>query len=298
MSSYLFPVTRVQRFCTHDGPGIRTTVFLKGCPLRCLWCHNPETQSPRPQYFYSDSLCIRCESCAQICRHGVHAFAGSGHILNRARCQSCMQCVSCCPSGALESCQRMMDADSILQEVLRDKAFYGKDGGVTLSGGEPMFHGENTAKLLAACKNNRLHTALETCGYFDEALLAALVPVTDLFLWDIKDTCPERHRQYTGVLPDRICRNLRLADSMGAKTVLRCIMVSGVNMDTAHYDGVARLYNALRNCRGVELLPYHTFGESKSGQLGQETNPHPEWIPDAESLQKARQALKKHVKLL
>lgn len=296
--AYLFPVTKIQKFCTHDGPGIRTTVFFKGCPLRCQWCHNPETCHARHEFFFNQNQCILCGACEKTCPTGVHAFRDDAHTLLIDRCKRCMQCTEVCPTGALEKCQTLMTAEEILEEVLKDRAFYGKTGGVTLSGGEPIFHGEETLRLLALCKQNNLHTALETCGYFSPNLLSSLVAYTDLFLWDVKDTCPERHKRYTGADMEPIVHNLLLADSMHANTILRCIMVKGINMDEQHYAGIAALYQKLKHCMGVELTPYHTYGDSKLMQLGHPSNAHPEWIPDEASLRLARKYLRTKVKLL
>ena len=159
-------VTEIQRFCMHDGPGIRTTVFFKGCPLRCAWCHNPETQKTAPELLYYPSKCIGCAVCAATCQNGVHRV-GEGHTLLRENCTACGVCAENCPTAALSPAGRDMTVEEILSEVARDRAFYGESGGVTLSGGEPFLFGEKILSLIRALHKEGLSVAAETCGYAD-----------------------------------------------------------------------------------------------------------------------------------
>ncbi len=283
----ILPVTRVQRFSTKDGPGIRTTVFLKGCPLRCAWCHNPETQSFRPQLMYADKLCVLCGGCAAHCPQGVHTV-GDSHTLDRAACTGCGACASVCPTGACEMASADMTVDALLAAAMQDVPFYGDHGGLTLSGGEPMAHPEEAIALLRAAKEAGLHTALETCGHFPPAYLPELTRVTDLFLYDYKDSDPLRHRQYTGVDNSLILRNLHALDGLGAAIELRCILVKTVNLTDDHLAAIAETYHALHRCPGVTLLPYHAYGSSKARQLGLPDTAHPEWVPTKEDLTYAR----------
>lgn len=292
------PVTKIQKFCTGDGPGIRTTVFLKGCPLRCVWCHNPETQSAKQEFFYTEKFCVSCGNCCGLCPTGAHAIVDGRHTLDRSKCAGCMQCVPACVSMALEGCSTPLTVGEIYAEGMKDKAFYGKTGGVTVSGGEPMLYADAVAELFGMFRASGIHTAMETCGFFGQESLRTVLPVTDLFLWDVKDTNEERHRKHTGVSFEKIRENLFAADAMGAKTVLRCIFIRGVNDDREHLETVAKLYGSLKHCRGVELLPYHTYGDSKRGQLGLPPSAHPEWIPEAGDLQRAKAFLKRHAKVL
>ena len=283
----ILPVTKVQRFSTHDGPGIRTTVFLKGCPLRCRWCHNPETQSPLPQILYSAQLCLGCGACAAVCPVGAHTMDGDIHRFEGSRCTGCMRCPAVCPAGAIESAAVLMDTREILKIVERDAAFYGSDGGFTLSGGEPLFHGEASLQLLRHAKEAGLHTAVETCGYFSEELLPSLAASADLLLWDFKDSDDRRHRAYTGVSNIPILHNLQRADDLGCAIRLRCILVKGVNMDPLHYQAIAETAASLKNCQEVQLLPYHALGGSKNVQLGYADNSRKDWIPSTEELRQA-----------
>ena len=293
----MLPVTKIQKFCTHDGPGIRTTVFLKGCPLRCLWCHNPETQSAKMEFFHSPQFCLGCGACVSTCPAGVHAFAPEHHI-NRDACTGCMACTDACPSGALEACATMMSADAILAEVMKDRAFYGTNGGLTLSGGEPLLHGRAILPLLRAAKDAGITTVIETCGVFDSVLMAELVPLTDLFLWDVKDTDLLRYRRNTGGALETVLHNLRAADALGANTRLRCILLSGINLDDAHLAKLSELYHSLQHCEGIELLPYHTYGDSKNAQLGRTSAAHTEWIPTEAQMEHARTFIAQHAVLI
>lgn len=272
------PVTEIQRFCMHDGPGVRTVVFLKGCPLRCAWCHNPETQSGKGEMLYHESKCISCGACIHICPRKAHTLIDI-HRYDRTLCVACGKCADACCTNAMASASRDMTVGEILDTVLRDRSFFGESGGITLSGGEPMLHPSGVLALLSACKQAGLNTAVETCGEFSRMFIPALVKLTDLFLWDIKDTDDERHKQYTGAPNLRILENLQLADRLGGRTRLRCILVNGVNTDETHVRKLAELYHSLRHCEGIECLPYHAYGGSKMLPLGRADNGRPEWIP-------------------
>lgn len=290
----LLPVTKIQRFSTHDGPGIRTTVFLKGCPLHCAWCHNPETQSEKQQLFFVKQLCIGCGGCVQICPQHAHIIDAEGaHHFDPDRCRTCLACSNICPTKALEPVCQYKTPQEVLEIVLKDAPFYGKNGGLTLSGGEPLLHAGKSLSLLQLAKRAGLHTAVETCGQFDSAVLPDLVQATDLFLWDVKDTNPIRHKEYTGVSGDTILKNLYIADSLGATTLLRCIIVKGVNLDDAHFSAIGTIFSKLQNCIGVELIPYHAYGGSKNAQLGYGENGRREWIPSEEDMAYAANQLQK-----
>lgn len=282
-------VSDIQRFCMHDGEGLRTTVFLKGCPLKCKWCHNPETQSNKSQLLFYRQKCIDCGECA-VCPQGAHYFA-DGHTLSREKCINCGKCAAVCPTGALETVGVEKSIDEIEAEALRDIAFYGEKGGVTISGGEPMQQFEGLTELLGRLKSKGVNTCVETCGYFDKKHLDDIVKYTDMFLWDIKLTDNKIHKEYTGVESRRIIENLLLADSLGAKTLLRCIIVKGVNDNADHYKGIADIFGRLNNCVGVELIPYHTYGGSKSMALNGIDNGNADWIPDKEDILNAKTVL-------
>ncbi|MBQ2254795.1 MAG: glycyl-radical enzyme activating protein [Clostridia bacterium] len=273
----------------HDGPGVRTVIFFKGCPLRCAWCHNPETQSPHPQLLFEEQKCLACRACGE-CPQEVHRFEKM-HTLQRESCVACGSCVSLCPTGALSLCGKDMTPAELLEIILRDAPFYQNGGGVTLSGGEPFLQGEEAPELLRLCKEKGISTAVETCGYVSPALLEKAVPFVDLFLWDVKDTDDPRHLAYTGVSNKPIMENLRMVDSLGGKTRLRCILVNGVNTEEAHYTAIAELFHSLQNCEGAELLPYHPYGDSKAKAAGMASASHREWIPSEETVLQGKNAL-------
>lgn len=273
-------VVNIQRFCMHDGPGVRTTVFLKGCPLRCAWCHNAETQRPETEILFYESKCIQCGACT-LCSAGTHIFDGK-HSYCRSSCKSCGACAEVCPTGALELCGKEYAVGELLEIVERDRAFYGVSGGVTLSGGEPLLQYREAELFLQMCKEHHIHTAVETCGHFSPDILGDIVRWTDLFLWDVKDTDSGRHKRYTGVSNERILENLFLADEMGAVTQLRCILVKGINTNEEHYNRVFKIAYGLKNCEGIRLIPYHSYGGSKALALGRENNGNDDWIPGRE----------------
>ena len=285
MSDVVARVTRIQKFCTHDGPGIRTAVFFKGCPLRCAWCHNPETRSPKTGVLLSKMLCIGCGSCARVCPNSVHGDAQERRF-EAEKCMGCGACAEACPSGALEMDSVPMTVGDIVTEVVKDRVFYGKDGGLTISGGEPMFQPEACIALLRAAKEAGITTAVETSGYFDGKYIPELARFTDTFLWDFKDSDPERHRRHTGHTNRRILENLRMLDGYDSDIRLRCIMVAGINMTAAHAEAIAELSASISHCSGVELLPYHAYGTSKAEQAGVYMEAHKEWIPTDDAMRK------------
>lgn len=278
-------VTEIQRFCMHDGPGIRTTAFLKGCPLRCRWCHNPETQHPGQEILFHPSRCIGCGACVSVCAVGCHDIDPDGfHTFRRDNCTGCGACAAVCPAGALEASMHEMTADQVLSEVLKDKAFYGASGGITLSGGEPLLQGREALELLRKCKVAGVNTAVETSGFFDPSLVPELAECVDLLLWDYKDAVDERLREWTGA-PNRLdLENLAACDRAGIPSILRCIMVKGVNIDRARIEGIASMFARLEHCRYAELLPYHPYGGSKQAALGRAVTSDNSFIPSKEEL--------------
>jgi len=260
----------IQKFSIHDGPGIRTTVFLKGCPLRCLWCHNPESQEREPEISFIPTKCVGCGHCFKACPENCHAMdPDHGRIFDRTRCRRCGACTERCYAKALEMIGREMSVEDVLADVEKDQPFYETSGGgVTVSGGEPLYQFEFTFALLQEAKRRGLHTCIETCGFAPFHRLERLAPYVDLFLYDYKETDPSRHRQDTGAPREVIVENLIRLDHLGAKTILRCPIIPGLNARDEHFTGIAALANCLGNIQEIHLMPSHPLGKSKSERLG------------------------------
>jgi pyruvate formate lyase activating enzyme len=282
MMSLTGRIFEIQRFSIHDGPGIRTTVFMKGCPMRCIWCHNPEGISSKPDLSFLPEKCIGCGACFRLCRNEAHRIeerpspdpqkAGQTlqvHVLDRTRCVVCGACTTECYAKALELAGREVTVDEVIGEVVRDRPFYETSGGgLTLSGGEPLFQIDFAEALLRRAKEEGLHCCMETCGFGEWGRLERLLPLVDLFLYDLKETDPDHHAEFTGVSNDLILRNLRALHERGATIRLRCPIIPGCNDRDEHFAGIASLAGELPNLEGVELMPYHRLGESKVGRFG------------------------------
>ena len=259
----------IQRTSLHDGPGIRTAVFLKGCPLRCLWCHNPESQSSGVEISFLVQNCVVCGACAGICMHGAQQIDGGLHILDRSLCQRCGDCVDGCFYEALKMTGKEYSVDAVMVEVRKDVRYYEQSGGgLTLTGGEPMLQSEFTLALLQAAKAEGIRTCLETCGWTSERAYADVLPFVDLFLFDYKATDPETHRRLTGVSNDKILSNLDFLYRQGAAIRLRCPLIPGVNDSAGHLAGIAALAEKYPKLEAIDLLPYHNVGNAKYEQYG------------------------------
>lgn len=260
----------IQRFSIHDGPGIRTTVFLKGCPLRCKWCHNPESISPNPQLSVMAEKCVGCKACLDVCQPGALALNGSKKVvIDRVRCNSCGECPKVCDPKALEMVGRNATVEEVMAVVLRDREYYqASGGGMTLSGGEPLFQPGFARALLEAAKAEKLHTVVETSGFTDWAVLERILPMVDLFLYDYKETDPQLHQAFVGQPNGPILANLKKLHAAGGRILMRCPMIPEYNARKEHLDGIARTAAELPRLEGVELLAYHRLGRAKLQRFG------------------------------
>jgi pyruvate formate lyase activating enzyme len=260
----------IQRFSIHDGPGIRTTVFLKGCPLRCLWCGNPESISAKPLLSYVAERCVACGECFNVCEPKALVPDPSGKaMLNRERCTVCGECAPRCDAKALEMVGRDANVQEVLEVVLRDKDYYSASGGgMTLSGGDPIFQPEFSLALLKAAKAAGIHCCMETSGYAVWGAFAPLLPFVDLWLYDYKETDPALHKKFMGETNGPIVENLRRLHEAGAKVLLRCPMIPEHNARPDHLDGIAALARQLPRLAGVELLPYYDLWRGKLKRMG------------------------------
>ena len=264
-------VFNIQRFSIHDGPGIRTTVFLKGCPLRCGWCSNPESTRPTPEIITRDAKCIRCGKCVEACSQQAITVAQNTRTIQWEKCNYCMKCVEVCPSGAIEHAGEYMTVARVMDVVGRDAGFYGRtNGGMTLSGGEPLVQWQFALELLQAAKRRGLHTALDTTGYADWETLDEILKFTDLVLYDVKHPNSARHQEATGVPNERILDNLRKTVAKpGVKVWVRHAVIPQFSDSEDELEELCKLVLTLKPpVEKISLLPYHKFGELKYAATG------------------------------
>jgi pyruvate formate lyase activating enzyme len=261
-------IFNIQKYSIHDGPGIRTTVFFKGCPLTCPWCHNPESRGRQPFVYYDRDRCLGCEACVRACPEDALSRNGSGIVTDAARCKTHAACADACPAEARRLVGRRVTVDELLGEIERDRTFYEQSGGgVTFSGGEPLLQWKFLVDVLAACGKRGMHRAVDTTGYCEPEVLDRVAAETDLFLYDIKLMDPAQHRQLTGVPLEPILDNLSRLLARGAKVRIRVPLVPGVTSDES-IARTAALLASLPEVDGVNLLPYHRPAKDKHRKFG------------------------------
>ena len=278
-------IFEVKRFAVHDGDGIRTTVFFKGCPLKCVWCHNPEGIDFKPQLAYYENKCIGCGKCVQVCPANAHGM-NQGHLFEREKCLACGKCADVCLGNALTFYGKEMSVDELLPMLLEDKDFYdNSDGGITLSGGECLLQADFCRELLKQLKSYGINTAVDTCGYVSKESFDKVIPYTDTFLYDIKAIDEETHIKCTGHSNKLILDNLTYIDSCNKNIEIRIPYVPGFN--DGEIEKISKFLNDIKNVRRVRVLPYHNYAGSKYLALGIDNN-LPEKLPSDEEIAQAQ----------
>ncbi|MBR6893187.1 MAG: glycyl-radical enzyme activating protein [Bacteroidaceae bacterium] len=265
----------IKRYSVNDGPGIRTTIFLKGCPLRCVWCHNPEGLESKPQRMYTKSKCIGCQSCVEVCPQQVLTLTPEGIVADESKCVLCQQCADVCPSLAMKFGGKEWKMEELMAVIEKErKVMEDSGGGVTICGGEPLMHHQYTIKLLQELKKRRFHRAVDTTLFSNATIIKEVAANCELFLVDLKLMDSERHRFYTGVPNEKILANIRMIAEMGCDFFIRIPLIEGVNADEQNIDESARFLASIPwNRKVVNLLPYHDIGKGKHEKLGTKYNP-------------------------
>lgn len=288
-------IFNIQHYCIHDGPGIRTNVFVKGCPLRCIWCANPESQAGAPQLMYRDDKCIGCQSCVSACLRGAIFVGKDGKVhTDRKLCSGCGACVSVCTSKAREISGYRITAGQVFEEIKEDQLFYGEDGGLTVTGGEALVQPDFTKALLKLCREEGISTAIETCGYASWETLCSIAELCDVVLYDVKQMDDEMHRQYTGQGNIRILENLcRLSRELDCEIWVRVPTIPGYNDSVGNITSLGRFVKEnLAHCSQVHLLPFHNMGESKFEELENAPNGFHSHVPADAHMEELRDIIR------
>lgn len=288
-------IFNIQHYCIHDGPGIRTNVFVKGCPLRCVWCANPESQVSRPQLMYRTDKCMGCGVCIEACPKQAVLFTEEGKVrTDRSACDGCGACVSACKADARERMGYHATAGEVFDEVAGDSLFYGEDGGVTITGGEALAHPEFTRALLELCRMHGIGTAVETCGFAAWEVMKPILELCDVVLYDEKHMDNELHRKYMGQGNERILENLKkINDELTCDIWVRVPTVPGYNDSVENIMAVGRFVSEqVPRCKQVHLLPFHHMGESKFEQLENEPNGFHSEVPTEEHMEALRDMIR------
>lgn len=262
-------IFNIQKCSIHDGNGLRTLVFLKGCPLHCRWCANPESQSYEEEIMEIPRKCIHCGACQRVCPKAAISLVDDDFVINRTLCKKCLRCVDVCYAQSKELAGEEMDVDEVFKEIYKDRLYYELyGGGVTFSGGEPLTHPKFLTEIAKKCKHFRINTAIETCGYGDYDKFKEALPYIDSIFFDIKHIDSEIHQKLTGAGNEAIIRNLKSISSHGIPITVRTPVVPGYNDSAANIAGIATLIKDIPEVKEYELLPYHNLGSGKYTSLG------------------------------
>ena len=285
-------IVDLKRFAVHDGPGIRTTLFLKGCPLSCLWCHNPESIRRGAELGLLKNKCVLCGECAKVCPESCHSFSDGTHRIDRSKCIACGKCVSACLYDALILYGRRLSAEEAARLILEDRFFYEySNGGATVSGGEPLLQTEFCAELFRLLKTEGVHCTVDTCGNVPWSAFERMLPLTDLFLYDFKEIDSEKHKAFTGVPNERILENLKRLSGCGVPIEIRMPLVPEYNMSDSDLAGAGEFLAGLGNITAVRMLAYHSLAHSKYESVGHTDTMPDVPAPSAEMMERAERIL-------
>jgi len=286
-------IINIQKYSIHDGPGIRTTVFFKGCPLNCLWCHNPESQNSSPEIMFFEERCTSCGSCVKVCTSKAIKFIQGSPVIDKCKCNLCGKCSDFCLKNARELVGKDITVKHLMSEIIKDEVFYEEsNGGVTFSGGEPLMYADYLVNVLKFCKDKNIHTTIDTSGYATFEQFEKIIDNVDLILFDIKHMNNEKHLKYTGVSNTVILENLKKLSERGSNIYIRMPIIAGVNDNDENIDAAVAFLSKL-NIIQVNLLPYHKMGMDKYRRLNMQYKLSGEETPTEEAMNQIAQKFKK-----
>ncbi len=286
----------IKRYAINDGPGIRITIFLKGCPLSCKWCHNPESQNRYQQKMYTNNKCIGSLECIKICPNKALTLTPQGIITDGNVCELCGKCAEVCPTKAMEMTGEQMNVDQVMKQVKKETMLMDKsEGGVTFSGGEPLLHHQFLIEMLDACVEEEIHTCIDTSGYAQTDILLEVAKRADHFLYDLKMMDAEKHKKWTGIGNEKILENLKVLAATGANINIRIPLIKGVNDDDKNIHESAQFISELKGKKPlVNILPFHNIAEKKYEKLGKDYDKGEMDTPDQQQQEKVLEIFKNY----
>jgi pyruvate formate lyase activating enzyme len=285
----------IKKYAIHDGPGIRTTVFFKGCPLHCQWCQNPESWEKHPELGFRTGRCVRCGRCVEVCTSRATTFIDGRPSIDPDKCTLCGECVDACAAGAREIIGQEMTVEQVMTEVEKDIVFYEQsNGGVTFSGGEPVIQPDFLLALLDQCKNNGIHTAVDTSAYAELQIIEKVADKTDLFLCDLKHMDSLMHERFTGVGNKLILDNIKWLSQAGKKIIIRIPVISGFNDDNGNIEATGQFAASLSHISRIDLLPYNRGGKEKTARLSADYKLMQAETPDDDKMSSIAEILEKY----